>query len=172
MRGFAGLGESSLAVPVRRRCRRFVVGVCKPGCFEGVEGSWSVWGCCRRNGGIVVVRIGYKVEVGLVNGMVDSAGHSWRLVGFAVKEDMVGSAGCRSGWKLGSWGRYSKEDRERTDSVVGRKSSARPECAVHMAVRLSCIGRLDYFAEHHCSLEYYRCSNVRALLALFAYAAH
>lgn len=96
MLDLAGLGGSPLVVRVRRRCRRFVVGGCRLGCSEEVEGSCFVQGFRRRIVGAVVARIDYRVAVGLVLGTKDSAGRNSNLVGLAVKEGRVGFAGCRS----------------------------------------------------------------------------
>lgn len=111
----AGWGESPSVVRVRRRCERFVVGVCRLGCSEEVGGSCFVSGCRRRIVGVDVACIGYKVAAGLVVGMGDSAGRSSRFVGHAVREGMVGSAGCRPVWGVGSWCRSSMEDLEMID---------------------------------------------------------
>ena len=62
------------------------------------------------------------------------------------------------------------KDRERTESVDGRKNSAKIESAAHMAVRLSRIGCPDHFVESHCSFEHYCYSSVQALPAPYAYA--
>ena len=62
------------------------------------------------------------------------------------------------------------KDREKTESVVGRKNSAKIESAAHMAVRLSRIGCPDHFVESHCSFEHYCYSSVQASPALYAYA--
>ena len=92
-----------------RRCRRFVTRACSLVCFVEVEDSCSVKGFRRRIGGVVAARIDCSEEVGLVLGTEDSADHKWDHVRFAVKEDRHGSAGCRLGWKLGSWRRNRKE---------------------------------------------------------------
>ena len=89
--GLAGLDGSPWVVRVGKRCRCFVGGACRLGCFVGVADSCFVWRCCRRIVGIVVARIGCKVEVGLVIGREDFAGRRPML-------------------EVGSWRRSSKED--------------------------------------------------------------
>ena len=64
------------------------------------------------------------------------------------------------------------EGQERTDSVVARKKSAKPESAVRRAVRLSRIGCPDHFVKSQCSLEHCRYSSVHTVTELYAYAVH
>lgn len=63
------------------------------------------------------------------------------------------------------------EDQQRTDSVVGRKDSAKLESAVHKVVRLSRIGCPDHIVMIQRSLEHFRCSSVQELPTLFALPA-
>lgn len=64
------------------------------------------------------------------------------------------------------------EDQERTDFVVVRKKSAKPESAVRRAVRLSRTGCPDHFVKSQRSLEHYRYSSVHTVTELYAYAVH
>ena len=81
-----GSGESPLVVRARRRCKCFVVGVYKLGYFEGVEDSCFVKGWRRYLTVRIVAGIDYRMKIGLVVGMEESAGRrlvlecvSWKM---------------------------------------------------------------------------------------------
>lgn len=156
----AGWGESPWVGRVRRRCRGFVGEGCKLGCSAEVADSCFGKGCRKCSTVLVGAGIGCMVGGGLVIGMKDPAGRSWRLVRVGEKEGRFGSAGgfagCSLVWGYESQRRSSKEDPRRIGSVVGRMNSV-----VHMTVRLSCTGCLDRTVKTQCGLEYCRCQNVQ-----------
>ena len=95
----AGLGESPWVVRVRKRCRRFAVAGYRLEYFEVVAAADSCFvnGCHRYLNLLIVAGLSYKVEVGCVSGMENSAGHSWMVERLAVREGRVGSADCTPG---------------------------------------------------------------------------
>lgn len=99
------------------RCRCFAVEVCRLGCSGEVEDSYFAQGYRKHQIVLVAARIGYRMEVGLVIGIEDSAGRNSGCVGLAVKEGRVGFAGYRRACARESWRRSSKEDLRRTDLV-------------------------------------------------------
>lgn len=118
--GLAGLGESPLAGRVDRRCRRFVVGRGRLGYFVGVGDSCFGWGYCRRLTGLAVRRSDCRVEVALAGRKLSSVG---RVGG------RVGSAGCKTAWRLGRW-RRSSGDGLRRNCLTG-----------HNCLETHCIGQ-------------------------------